>query len=77
MKKIEIAVFKTKCLAIFDEVQAKHEAVIITKHGKPMAKVIPLNSEASEIYNFMAGKGSIVGDVLTPALSSKDWGECQ
>ena len=53
MKKIAAGSFKVHCLAIMDEVQAKREAVIITKHGKPVAKLVPVNKDMDEIYNFL------------------------
>ena len=74
MKKMAAGSFKTKCLAVMDEVQAKHETVVITKHGKPVAKLVPVNAETDDIYNFLAGKGSVAGDVVSPALSPKEWG---
>jgi prevent-host-death family protein len=77
MKKMPAGSFKAKCLAIMDEVQAKHETVVITKHGKPVAKLVPVSSEADEIYNFLAGKGAIAGDVVSPALSPGEWGELE
>ena len=58
-----------------DEVHAKCETVIITKHGKPVAKLVPVNAEKDEIYDFLAGKGVIVGDIIAPALSPEEWGE--
>jgi prevent-host-death family protein len=42
MKKMAAGSFKTHCLAVLDEVQAKHETVVITKHGKPVAKLFPV-----------------------------------
>jgi prevent-host-death family protein len=66
--------FKSKCLAVMDEVHAKGETVIITKHGKPVAKLVPMNAEKDEIYDFLAGKGVIVGDIIAPAVSPKEWG---
>jgi prevent-host-death family protein len=42
MKKMAAGSFKTHCLAIMDEVQAKRETVVITKHGKPAAKLVPV-----------------------------------
>ena len=75
MKKIAAGSFKTNCLAVMDEVQAKHETVVITKHGKPVAKLVPVNTETDEIYNFLAGKGTVDGDVVSPAVSSKEWGD--
>jgi prevent-host-death family protein len=75
MKKMAAGVFKTNCLAIMDDVQAKHETVVITKHGKPVAKLVPVNTDTDEIYNFLGGKGTVAGDVVSPAISAEDWGE--
>jgi prevent-host-death family protein len=75
MKKMAAGAFKTKCLAVMDEVQAKHETVVITKHGKPVAMLVPVNAETDEIYNFLAGKGVVAGDVVSPAISPDEWGE--
>jgi prevent-host-death family protein len=75
VKKIAAGLFKTNCLAVMDEVQAKREAVVITKHGKPVAKLVPVNTTADEIYDFLVGKGAIAGDVVSPALSPGEWGK--
>ncbi len=75
MKKMAAGSFKVHCLAVMDEVQAKRESVVITKHGKPVAKLIPLDEGADEIYNFLRGKGAVTGDVVSPAISLEDWGE--
>ena len=75
MKKIAAGVFKTNCLAIMDEVQAKHETIVITKHGRPVAKLVPANPEKDEIYDFLAGKGSVAGDVVSPAMSPEEWSD--
>jgi prevent-host-death family protein len=75
VKKIAAGSFKTNCLAIMDEVQAKHETVVITKHGKSVAKLVPVNTETDEIYNFLLGKGTIAGDIVSPAISREEWGE--
>ncbi len=62
------------CLAVLDEVAAKREPVLITKHGKPVAKLVPVNEKKDDIYGFLAGKGKIKGDVVKPALTLKEWG---
>ena len=74
MKTIPAGTFKTKCLAIMDEVQAKREPVVVTKHGRPVAKLVPVNPDADEIFGFFSGRGSITGDVVSPALSPEEWG---
>jgi prevent-host-death family protein len=65
--------FKSKCLAVMDEVQAKSESVIITKHGKPVAKLVAVDSSPDEFYGSMKDKGRVVGDVVSPAFRAKDW----
>ena len=75
MKKMAAGMFKVHCLAVMDEVQAKKETVLITKHGKPVAKLVPVSGEMDDIYGFMAGKGMIIGDVISPALSLEEWGD--
>jgi len=69
MKKIAAGDFRTNCFAIMDEVQADHETVVITKRGKPVAKLVPVDEETDDIYNFLEGKGAISGDVVSPVLS--------
>ena len=75
MKKMAAGFFKANCLAVMDEVQARRETVVITKHGKPVAKLVPVDKDKDEIYNFLGGKGAITGDVVLSAISSEDWGE--
>jgi prevent-host-death family protein len=75
MKKMAAGSFKVHCLAIMDEVQAKRQTIVITKHGKPVAKLVPADQSSDDIYNFLVGKGAITGDVVAPAISGEDWGE--
>jgi len=74
MKKMAAGSFKVHCLAVMDEVQAKRETVLITKHGKPVAKLVPASEDTDDIYGFLAGKIAITGDILSPALSPEEWG---
>jgi prevent-host-death family protein len=73
MKTIGAAAFKANCLAIMDEVQAKCEPVLITKRGKPVAKLVPVKEERDPIYNFLKGKGTIKGDIVSPVIPFEDW----
>ena len=74
MKTIAAGVFKTNCLAIMEEVKSKRETVLITKHGRPVAKLVPVNTDVDEIFGFFEGRGSVTGNVVSPALSPKEWG---
>jgi prevent-host-death family protein len=74
MRRMAAGFFKVHCLAVMDEVQAKRESVVNTKHGKPVAKLVPADQNADDIYNFLAGKGTMIGDVVSPAISDEEWG---
>lgn len=75
MKKVAAGVFKAKCLAIMDEVQAKRQPVLVTKRGKPIVKIVPATTrEKDDIFGFYKGKGEILGDVLSPGFAPEEWG---
>ena len=74
MKKMPAGYFKAHCLAVMDEVQAKRETVVITKHGKPVAKLVPADKNTDDIYGFFKGKATITGDIVSPILSLEEWG---
>ncbi len=74
-KTIPAGTFKAQCLAIMDEVQKKRQAVVITKRGKPVAKLVPVEEAKDDIFGFYKGKISILGDVVAPALTPEEWGD--
>jgi prevent-host-death family protein len=63
MKTIGAAKFKAQCLAILD--QLTPEGVVITKRGKPVAKVIPYTRDSAELIGSLQGKIRINGDILS------------
>jgi prevent-host-death family protein len=75
MKKMAAGVFKANCLKVMDEVQTKRISVVITKRGKPVAKLVPVDDRKKDaIFGFFRGKVKIVGDVVSPALTLEEWG---
>jgi prevent-host-death family protein len=65
--------FKTRCLSVMQEVHDKRVTVVITKRGKPIAKLAPLDEASPTIFGRLEGTVEIVGDIVAPALPSKDW----
>jgi prevent-host-death family protein len=59
--------FKAKCLHLLDEVEQTHQEIIITKRGKPVARLVPLNQEQQpSIFGRMKGTVKILGDIVGP-----------
>ncbi len=61
MKTIGATEFKQKCLAILDRIGP--DGVVITKHGKPVARLLPVDGEPARWIGRFAGKIHIKGDI--------------
>ncbi len=68
MKEIQASEFKAKCLTILDHLD--QEGLVITKHGKPVAKLIPFERSSRELIGSLRGKITINGDILSTGI---DW----
>src|SRR2546429_9300266 len=66
--------FKAECLAIMDHVSKTGESVLITKRGKPVAKLVPAKKQGDDIFGYMAGKKKNVGENLGPGTPLWDLG---
>ena len=65
--KIKAGEFKAKCLKLMEEVNRTHEEIVITKRGKPIAKLVPISAGPQKsIFGYMKGKGTILGDIVSP-----------
>jgi prevent-host-death family protein len=65
-KEIAAGEFKAKCLQIMDSVQKTKNSILITKRGKPVAKLVPVDGETADFYGCMKGSIKIVGDIMAP-----------
>jgi prevent-host-death family protein len=63
MKHMAAAKFKAQCLALLDQVDP--DGIVITKHGRPVAKLIPFASDSASLIGSLAGKLTIKGDILS------------
>ena len=48
MKTVVVSEFKAKCIAVLREAQKTGEAVLVTRHGKPLARVEPIRENPGE-----------------------------
>ena len=66
MKQIPAAKFKEQCLALLESVDA--EGIIITKRGKPVAKLIPLGTDSASLIGSLSEKLKIKGDIMSTSV---------
>jgi prevent-host-death family protein len=73
--EINAAEFRSKCFKILDQVNATHREVIITKRGKPIAKIVHIEQvgEKDPMLGAMAGSGKTLGDLTQPVIDSDSW----
>jgi prevent-host-death family protein len=74
MRTMAAGKFKAQCLAVMDEVQAKREPVVVTKNGKPVAKLVPLDlPEDDPLAAFrFAGHIEILGDIMAAPYTDEE-----
>lgn len=66
-KTISATKFKAQCLQIMDDVQLYKGQVLVTKYGKPVVKLVPVEVEKTDsLFGSMKGSAKIVGDIISP-----------
>jgi prevent-host-death family protein len=65
--------FKARCLRVMEEVKKYRTPVVITKKGRPVAKLVPPDAPAADVFGCMAGTARIVGDIEAPVLTAETW----
>jgi prevent-host-death family protein len=64
--EIPASQFKARCLEIMDQVQRSGIEVTITKHRKPVARLVPVTDASSSFCGFLKGRVLWMGDVVSP-----------
>ncbi|MGB2671412.1 MAG: type II toxin-antitoxin system Phd/YefM family antitoxin [Candidatus Acidiferrum sp.] len=75
MQEIAISVFKAKCLSILEQVEKTKLPIRITRHGKPVAEVIPSKPvmDRAAWIGSMRDSIQILGDIISPASDEDEW----
>ena len=66
MKTIGAAKFKEQCLALLD--QLDYDGLVVTKHGKPVARVVRYDRQWSDLIGSLRHKVKIHGDILSTGV---------
>jgi prevent-host-death family protein len=74
MGNIPATEFKAKCLELMNRVAERHETYVITKRGKPVARLVPLDHKPeNDIFGWLRARGSIEGDIVSPVFPPRAW----
>lgn len=71
MIQISAGEFKAKCLKLMDIAEQKHETIVITKRGLPIAKLVPYEDKPSHLFGFLKNSVSIKGNLVESI--KEDW----
>jgi len=66
MTRIGAARFKEQCLALLDHLEP--EGLIITKHGRPVARVVPYDDNPASLIGALKGRMKVNGDVMSTGV---------
>ena len=66
MKTIAAAKFKEQCLALLDRLDP--EGIVVTKHGRPVARVLPVGRASADLIGALRGRLKVNGDIVTTGL---------
>ena len=71
-KVVEVGagVFKDRCLQLLDRVRDGEIHVVVTKHGKPVARVVAPTANRPSAFGFMRGTVLRQGDIVSPDFDS-------
>jgi prevent-host-death family protein len=73
MNDIPISEFKARCLGLIEQVHKTRQPLRITRHGRPVAEVIPAGPERNQKFlGDMVGTAEIVGDIVSPIIDLED-----
>ena len=65
--------FKNRCLAIMDEVNDTGTEVLITKHGRPVSRLVPATRSTPEMWGRYRDVVRVSSDIVSPASPADDW----
>lgn len=70
METLSVSKFKATCLSVLEDVRKQKKKVIVTKRGKPIAEIIPVNYQKEDIPL----KDTIIflGDIVSP-VAQDEW----
>jgi len=66
MKEMGAAKFKEQCLSLLDHLEPG--GLVITKHGRPVARLVPWDRDSGELIGSMKDSIQVTGDLLSTGI---------
>lgn len=76
MKTMAISEFKTHALKIINQLSKNHETIIVTKRGKPLAKLLPYEVIPDSIKSGQLAETLVFEDDIITPLGEDMWEVC-
>ena len=67
-RRMKASEFKARCLQVMDEINETGDVVTITKHGRPVARLVPFDRPHKSLWGVHAGQIEVNGDIVGPVL---------
>lgn len=67
-RRVPAARFKSRCLALLDDVAETGRPVVVTKRGRPVARVVPIEDHVPDL------RGSVLAETDIVAPTGEAWG---
>jgi prevent-host-death family protein len=70
---VAVSAFKARCLEILETLRTTGHELTITRHGSPIARVVPITSRPRPLRGLLKGELEILGGDIVETDSSQDW----
>lgn len=69
--RVPASTFKDTCLQLLDRVQQTREEIVVTRYGRPVAKLVAFEEGTPSLFGMLAGSVTVSGDIV--ASIGEEW----
>ena len=72
LKEVPATEFKANCLRLMDQVETMRAEFVVTRHGKPVARLVPYDDAPPSLFGMLAGTVQAADDLIDPTVEVWD-----